>query len=222
MKVLRITSVVSFTLALTLSGCAFAPFATEHTALPLGKDNNAIDTGLSPMPYVQYSRGVSSDVDVGAGLEVQFGYSIYGWGKYSFMRPSGKSVGKKNPQKKKDLLNDQGWAFAAVGGGGIGMSVIDTKFLFAGPIGSYRAGQFEYYAHPRLNYLMYDSYSASDNNSTTGFDIEGGSFTYIQLSGGGQYFFTPRFALGLSGLSAPPAPGEPWRVSPGINLLFRF
>jgi hypothetical protein len=210
---------------LVMCGCAVAPFATEHSALPLGEDQKALDLGLSPAPYAQMSFGVNPDLDVGGGIELQFGYSIYAWAKYSLMAPSVHRSKSKKGESSVAVVREDGFALAVVGGGGLGYSVLDTVFLYTGPIGSWRSGGFEFYVHPRLNYLMYEGFEVGDdgeNDATKGFDADGGSFTYVQISAGAQYFFVPEFALGLSGLMFPPAPDEPWRVVPGINLMFRF
>lgn len=197
---------VIWSIFLIFSSCAIAPFATDHSAAPLGKDNKAIDLGLSPAPYFQFAYGVNDDIDFGAGLELQLGYSLYAYGKYNLYTQRAK-----------------GFSLGLLGGAGLGRSVINTQFFFAGPIGSYRNNKFEVFVHPRYNYLRYDSFRVSGGNAATdGFDIDGGSFYYWQLAGGVQYYFQPTFALGITGVMMPPAPGEPVYGAPGISFLFRF
>ena len=188
-----------------LTSCAVAPFATEHTAVPLGQGNNAIDFGLSPALYTQYSRGVTNQLDLGFGAEIQLGYSLFGWGKYSLLR-----------QSKKQYVS-----VACVAGLGMGLSIINTTFVYLGPIISRRVNEHEFYIHPRFNHLRYGRQSGAET-SKDGFDIEGGSFNYLQLSAGYQYFFREGFAFGLSGLMFPPAPGGAWSIAPGLNFLTRF
>ncbi len=193
-------------LMLITSGCAVAPFATDHTANPLGEGNKGMDLGFSPAPYLQFTYGLNDVADVGGGIEVQLGYSLYAYGKYNFY-----------------TQRNKGCSLSLLGGGGIGRSIINTQFLFAGPIGSYRYNKFEAFVHPRFNYLMYDRFNVgSGNSSTDGFSFDGGKFYYWQLSGGVQYYFSPRFALGLTGIIMPPAPGEPVYGAPGLSMLFRF
>ena len=193
-------------LSILLGGCAVAPFATDHSGTPLGKGNMGIDTGLSPAPYFQFADGITDKVDVAAGIELQLGYSIYGYGKWSLYQ---------TPKRNR------GFSLALIGGGGIGLSVINTKFIFAGPIGSYRYDKFEFFFHPRYNFLMYDSFSSSDDK-TNSFNLDGGSFDYILLALGAQYYFRPGFALGLTFVAAPPGPGEAVNAVPGVSFLFRF
>ncbi len=197
-----------FAILVSNSSCAVAPFAVDHTASPLGEGLNAIDTGLSPAPYFQYSRGVDSNLDVGIGAEVQFGFSFYGWGKYSFLFP-----------KKKN-----GWSVAGIGGAGLGFSLMNTQFLFAGPIASWRNGGFEVFVHPRYNFLMYDKLEseANEEEKTSGFKIEGGSFSYILFAAGFQYYFVPEFGMGLSLTAAPPSPEGRIETVPAVNFLIRF
>jgi len=210
-----------------LAGCAVAPFATEHSASPLGEGRNALDTGFSPAPYAQFSRGVTPEIDLGGGVEVQFGYSIYAWGKFNLLTPPPGAPGKKIVGRSRtESTPGEGFSIAAVGGGGIGASVIDTMFVFLGPIASYRKDSLEFYLHPRLNYLQYEKFDATDDDGedevTDGFKADGGSFTYVQISAGAQVFVSPQIGLGISGLMFPPAPGQGWDVAPGLNALFRF
>jgi hypothetical protein len=190
------------------TSCAVAPFAVDHSASPLGEGLNAIDTGLSPAPYFQYAKGIQPNIDVGIGTEVQFGFSFYAWGKYSFLYP-----------KKTN-----GWSVAGIGGAGLGFSIVNTQFLFAGPIASWRNGGFEFFVHPRYNFLVYDKFEseANEEEGTSGFKVEGGNFSYVLFAGGFQYYFVPEFGMGLSVTAAPPSPEGRIETVPAVNLLFRF
>ncbi|MCX6117450.1 MAG: hypothetical protein NT027_07910 [Proteobacteria bacterium] len=116
--------------------------------MPLGKDNSAIDFGLSPALYTQYSRSVTDSLDLGLGAEVQWGSSIYSFGKYSLVCQA-----KRSPV-----------SVAAVAGVGVGLSVFNTSFVYFGPIVSKREGQLEFYLHPRLNHLRNGKHSGTDSS----------------------------------------------------------
>lgn len=191
-------------LLILLNGCAVAPFATDHSGATLGEGKNAIDTGFSPAPYFQYGRGISDKFDLAGGIEVQLGYSVFMYGKYNLY-----------------TKHTNGLSLSMLGGAGLGFSYISSKFIFTGPIASYRKNAFEIFLHPRYNVLMYDKFSLTDDR-VKGFDVDGGSFDYFLLAAGAQYYFTPSFALGLSVVARPPAPGDPIYVAPGISALLRF
>jgi hypothetical protein len=203
-----------FMFVFLISSCAVAPFATDHSALPLGRGNNLIETGLSPAPYVQYMAGVTKDLDLGLGAELQLGYSLYVYGKYSIIKP------------KNEF--GEGFAMAMIAGAGIGLSVIETQFLYVGPIVSYQVNDFEFYFHPRFNHLRYSEYDPNGNDDPNdeddldGFEIGGGSFNYVLLAAGGQYWVSERFAFGLGLVSLPPAPGDSFSTSPAVNFIFHF
>jgi hypothetical protein len=164
-----------------------------------------LDTGFSPAPYIQYARGVRSNLDLGVGAEIQLGYSLFGYAKYAFFsRP-------KN-----------GWSLAGILGAGFGVSFLSTEYIFGGPLASYRAGKWEYYIHPRANWVHYSSYNGDKRRKSVELKTDGGNYSYFFVAGGFQYYFSPAFAFGLGGVVWPPSDSGDVMFWPSINFLFRF
>jgi hypothetical protein len=191
------------TVLLLLTGCALAPFSGQHTARTAGKGKNILASGFSPSPYVQYARGVDSNLDLGAGLELQFGYTLHTFAKYAF-------------QQKR-----QGFSLAGVAGAGLGFSILNTQFIHLGPTMSWRQKDLEFYLHPRINLLFWDSYNPTDD-STDDFEIKGGSIVYYQTNTGFQYYFNPSFAAGLGFVLLTNFPGNTPSTSLALNFLVNY
>ena len=104
-----------FALFTILAGCSVAPINTATTARTLGKDNNLL-TGSFPITGLKYERGVTDNLDLGLGIENQFGLLAHAFGKVNFInhQENGISVGS--------LF---GVGFASIG---------DSKSFYAGPI----------------------------------------------------------------------------------------
>ena len=192
-----------------LIGCAVAPLSSPSTARSLGGGEPNLMINLVPAG-VDWSIGVSSDIDVGLGAESQIAPLVYSWAKYSVVN---------RPEKG---------AVALLGGvfysEGIENSTGQGYYL--GPIFSYKAGKAEWYLVPRYNRVNWAAGggAASSADGSFSFVLEpiDGVFDYFQVNAGLNLWFSEKFGMNVSALCLKPSGQALACVAPLLAIGWRM
>lgn len=152
------------TLLVLASGCALAPMNTTTSASSLGAGKKNLELNLVA-PGVSFDVGVAHNWDVGAAVEYQgFGFVYQARTKYSFIN------------------QDRGFSLASLAGLGVGDDLGKAKFVYAGPILSYRTANWEYFASYRFNFVRWDGEINTEDRSDMFHNLSlKSSVTYNQL-----------------------------------------
>ena len=216
-RLISFQSLFAVLILVMIESCALAPFSSPKSAQSLGPDKEEIDIGILSLPYVQYTSGITENLDLGGAIGIQLGYDASIFAKYSIINePLGSSV-------------------AIAGGIGVGYFLIPTRFAYIGPVWSHHWKSFEIVVHPRWNTVQWDETTleeeqqdVTDPNSTNDeedliLELDGGQLTYGQFHLGMYFWFTERFALSVSGIGFF---GDEGTFSSGLlpesSLLFQF
>ncbi|MBC7714126.1 MAG: hypothetical protein H7177_12355 [Rhizobacter sp.] len=152
---------------LSAAGCAIAPLNSTTTARTLGEGQNEARINVI-IPGAMVERGITNDLDLGAGIEFQSTTVLNLFGKYGFINdPKG------------------GFSLAGLGGVGIGSG---TKSVYAGPVLSYRHDWFEAFTVIRYNYVHWtNNISEDDKADLLSFFPHKVNFSYSQVDVGVSY-----------------------------------
>lgn len=154
----------------TQFGCSVAPIQNYHSASSLGAKKNELK--LTTMaPGVSYDRGLSENLDVGVGLEMQSGFLV-------------------NARFKYALINQKrGLSLAAFGGAGYSDDLGNSKSVYGGPIVSYRFNSFELFASYRYNHVNWNNkIDSDDRDDLFKFVPNKMNFTYRQADFGMTFY----------------------------------
>ncbi len=165
-------------LFILLAGCSVAPINTATTARTLGEGKNLL-TGSFPVTGVKYERGITNDLDLGLGIENQFGLLFHAFGKVNFI----------NHQ-------ENGFSVGSLFGGGLA-SIGDSKSFYTGPIVSYRKNSFEVFTAYKFNFVQwkFDGIDPDDKDDLLSVPSSKNDFTYHEFDLGmnfieGRWMFT--------------------------------
>lgn len=167
-------------LTIILSGCSLAPVQNYHSAQSLGAGKNELKLSGS-VPGVSYDRGLTSNLDVGVGAELQSAFLLNLRTKYSF-------VNQKN-----------GMSFAGLAGFGYSDDLGESRSAYLGPIVSFRRSDLEIFLGYRLNAVHMDGkLSFEDRDDMMDFIPLKANFMYSQIDLGMTFYGENMFTtLGL-------------------------
>lgn len=172
----------------SLFSCAIGPLNSSHSARSLGDGNNNINASIMPIG-VEYSRGVSDNVDLGVAVELQFTPLGSVWAKYSIVNnPTGVSYALTSGLFYSD-----------------GVENASSKGGFLGAIVSHRKDKMEFYFSGKLNRVNWESgslFTSKDSESIwyTDNGEESETFNYLQGNLGMSYWVSPKFNFDISGV----------------------
>ena len=167
-------------------GCSLAPTNMTNTGRSLGMGNSQLQL-TSTTPGFIYEHGYLNKFDMGFGLEEQIGPVANIYAKYAFIN---------HP--------DDGFSFAEIVGGGLGISFGNARSLYFAPVFSYRHKWLEVFMSYRINYVKWsNNLTSSEQKDVISFIPHDTCFQYHQMD------------LGLNFL------GEKWSSSVG-GKFFMF
>lgn len=158
---------------LLATGCALAPLSSSFEGRSIGKGKVGLDVGGIPIgglyPTFKLTYGLASKMDIGLQYE---SFSMGFFGKYSFInRPY------------------QGFSLAGIISGGVASN---GNYFYIGPVLSYKSTKFEPYFVARLNAVQYDK-----SKTSSGITILEGKYSYLQLTGGSDFWLSSKIGLCL-------------------------
>jgi hypothetical protein len=191
---------LALAILVTFAGCAVAPINSTTTARTLGEGQNEVRVNVI-IPGAMVQRGLTNNLDLGLGVELQFTTLVNLFAKYAFInKPAG------------------GFSLAALGGVGVAGG---SKSAYAGPILSYRHNWFEAFTIARYNYVRWSNdVSNKDRDDLLNFIPSKIKFGYTQLDVGASYLTETAIVSGGAKIFS--IEKDSASVTPFFDIGFKF
>ena len=184
-----------------LSGCSIAPLNSPDNGRTLGEGQAEYAYAVNQLTI---AHGVSEDVDIGLGVEVQFEAVYNVWVKKGFYYD----------EESGHALSGLAGIFYADDSG-------DSQGYYFGPSYSKKGDNWEFYTTLRYNHVYWnglETVAEDDQDDLIDvFDREDEDFGYLQTSLGFQYHFADNYTFKLGAICLGTTP----ECMPVLGIAFR-